>query len=183
MEVIKNKKIIEKNLSLEIEENLENSENIILTNKVYPIIESALKKFISKIKDSDEIEKHIEKIKRQKIIDQNEIEKLEKEKMKKELGDDYISSESDENFSDKDSEINSEKKFFEKKNEDFKIESNLNFGVLNANGENSVIFEDVRNEVSEKFTGSSLKFDSLCDRREFNPLKLFVTFLEDEIKS
>ena len=149
----------------------------LLSKKVYPLIENALKKFIENIKDSDEIEKHIEKIKRQRIIDQNEIEKLEKEKMKKELGDDYISSQSDEDISENE-DLNSSRK-----NSNFKIDSNINIPAINNKDEHSVILEDVRNEISEKgFSNSRMKFDSLNDRSEFNPLKLFVKFLEDEVK-
>jgi len=44
------------------------------------------------IKDSEELEKHQIRVHYQKIIDENKIKKLEKEKLKRELGDEYLSS-------------------------------------------------------------------------------------------
>lgn len=60
------------------------------------------------MKDSVEIEKHQERVQHQKVIDENKIKKLEKEKLKKELGDEYLSSQSDEIW-DQDSLIVDEK--------------------------------------------------------------------------
>lgn len=48
------------------------------------------------MKDSEELDKHQKRVQVQKIIDENKIKKLEKEKLKKELGDEYLSSQSDE---------------------------------------------------------------------------------------
>jgi hypothetical protein len=67
-----------------------------LKTNLYPKVWDALRKIIEDLKENDEIEKHLEKVKQQKVIDEVEIKQAEKMKEKKELGQDYITSASEE---------------------------------------------------------------------------------------
>ncbi len=61
--------------------------------------------------ENDEIEKHLERIKQQKVIDEVEIKQAEKMKEKKELGQDYITSASEDENQSEESHYQSSENF------------------------------------------------------------------------
>ena len=148
-------------------------ENDYLEDKVYPVLRQALDNFIDQIKFSDEIQKHIEKIKEQKVIDENQIKRIEKEKLKKELGDDYFSSESEDNYGmDKEKEIS----YDMSSQQDITVnsKSNLINGEMHMkNGFSGEMDRDSEGLVSEE------EFKEEVQSYTFNPLKEFINILEE----
>lgn len=59
---------------------------------VYPELNSALLALTEHLLKSDEIRRHKERLKEQRILDKMEQKKIEKQKLKEELGSDYESS-------------------------------------------------------------------------------------------
>ncbi|KAL4440974.1 hypothetical protein ABPG74_009387 [Tetrahymena malaccensis] len=66
-----------------------------LRDKIYPELYQALVMLIDHIIKTDEIRKHQERLKRKKVFDKLEQKKVEKQKLKEDLGSDYVSSEDD----------------------------------------------------------------------------------------
>ena len=50
---------------------------------------------IEDLKKTDDVERHLEKVKEQKLIDERQIKQSERVRLKKELGHDYVSSDSE----------------------------------------------------------------------------------------
>lgn len=52
-------------------------------------------KIIEDLKKSDDVEKHLERVREQKVIDERQIKQSERQRLKKELGHEYVSSDSE----------------------------------------------------------------------------------------
>ena len=50
---------------------------------------------IEDLKKNDDVERHLEKVKEQKVIDERQIKQNERQRLKKELGHEYVSSDSE----------------------------------------------------------------------------------------
>ena len=121
------------------------------------------------IKYSDEIENHIEKVKQQKIIDENEIKRVEKEKLRKELGDDYFSSESEDNIYARAGDLSGDVT-----SHNLSVDSRPNERIKKA--EEMLMKED--KDADDTSLDGEAFVESVKEVKTFNPLLEFVKCLE-----